>query len=114
MIYYHNPRCSKSREGLQLLIQNGHDPEIKEYLKTGFEKKEVEEIFKKLGKGPLEIIRKKENIFKELELKDRELSDSQWADTICEHPVLMERPILVTNDGAVIGRPPELILEFLG
>ena len=105
--YYHNPRCSKSRQGLAILEEANVDFKIKEYLKEPMSKNEIKTLFKKLGKEPLEVVRTKEGIFKELDLKNKELNKEQWAETIAENPVLLERPILVVGDKAVIGRPPE-------
>ncbi|WP_127717252.1 arsenate reductase (glutaredoxin) [Halobacteriovorax sp. HLS] len=115
MIYYHNPRCSKSRQGLELLNTKGVDFEIKEYLKEGLAQKEVSSIIKDLGINPLQgLIRVKEATFKELGLsKNDELSNTKWAKIISENPVLLERPILVNGSKVAIGRPPEDLLKAL-
>ena len=109
---YHNPRCRKSRETLQLLEEKGETPEIVEYLKSNPSKKELEEIIDMLGIPPLKLIRKGEGIFKE-NFKGKELSDEQWIDAMVEHPILIERPIVVKNGKAMIGRPPESVVEIL-
>ncbi len=106
--YYHNPKCSKSRQGLEFLTENKIDYSIKEYLKEGLEKKEVEELLDKLGIQPLAgLIRVKEALFSELELKGKDLSKSQWIDILVQNPKLLERPILCSKDKAEIGRPTE-------
>ena len=112
-VYYHNPRCSKSRQGLDLLNKQNFDFEIKDYLKTSFKKKELSELFKKLGKDPLEIVRTKEKIFKDLDLKNKSLTKAQWIDILIEHPVLLERPILSLKNKAIVGRPPEDLLKII-
>ena len=113
MIYYHNPRCSKSRQGLALLEENKITPTVKEYLKEGLEEKELDALFKRLGKEPLEVMRTKEDVFKELNLKGKDLSRKEWLKIIAEHPVLLERPILDTGKKAAIGRPQEDLLSIL-
>lgn len=112
-VYYHNPRCSKSRQGLELLEEKGLELEVKDYLKMGFDKEELKEIFDKLGKSPLEVVRKKEKVFKELDLENKNLSLDEWLNTIVENPILMERPILKTPGRAAIGRPIEELLKVL-
>ena len=113
MKFYHNPRCSKSRQSLQILQDNNADIEIVEYLKTNPTKQEITEIVKKLGMSPLELIRKGEADFKD-NFKGKDLSDEQWIDAMVRFPKLMERPIFVKGDKAVIGRPPEKVLELYG
>lgn len=113
MIYYHNPRCSKSRQGLALLEEKNVTPKIKEYLKEGLEESELDDLFKRLGKEPLEVMRKKETVFKELGLKDKDLERSEWLKVISENPVLLERPILDTGKKAAVGRPPEDLLTII-
>lgn len=113
MLYYHNPRCSKSREGLKILEDSNKKFTVKEYLKEPLSKKEIKELFKKLDKEPLEVIRTKETVYKELDLKNSQLNLDQWATTISENPVLLERPILVKGEKAVIGRPPEQLKQLL-
>lgn len=112
-IFYHNPRCSKSREALALIDGKIKNLKIKEYLKEGFSKTELKNLFKNLNLKPIEAVRTKESIFKELGLKDKELNQDQWAQVIVENPVLLERPILSTPNGAAIGRPPEEILKLI-
>lgn len=112
MEFYHNPRCRKSREALSLLEEKGVTPEIILYLKDVPTESELEDIVSKLGIKPFGLVRKGETIYKET-LKGRELSDSQWVKTMIENPKLIERPILVNGDKAVIGRPAEDILTIL-
>jgi len=113
MIYYHNPRCSKSRQGLALLEEKNVTPTVKEYLKEGLGETELDALFTRLGKEPLEVMRKKETVFKELGLKDKDLSRKEWLKVISENPVLLERPILDTGTKAAIGRPPEDLLTII-
>lgn len=110
---YHNPRCSKSRQTLELLQENGHTPEIVEYLKTPPTAQKLEAVLKKLGKGPREVMRKGEAVFKELSLGDDSLTDAQLIDAMVANPILIERPIVITTIKAAIGRPPESVLDIL-
>lgn len=110
-LIYHNPKCSKSRATLNLLIQNGINPSIKEYLNEALSKEEISSLLKKLKVSAKDIIRSKEEVFQELGL---ELSDDQaLIEAIVEHPILLERPIVVHQDKAVIGRPPENVLTLI-
>jgi arsenate reductase len=112
--YYHNPKCSKSRLGLELLNENNIDFEIKEYLKEGLEKEEVLGLFTKLSLSPLDgVIRVKEALFKELDLKGKDLSDEEWAQVLADNPKLLERPILVAGKKAEIGRPTENLSKLI-
>lgn len=110
---YHNPRCSKSRQTLQLLHDRQIEPVVIEYLKTPPSKAELKQILKSLDKKPRDILRTKEAEYKQLGLNDPSLSDEQILEVIIEHPKLMERPIVVTDHGAALGRPPENVLEVL-
>lgn len=112
MKIYHNPRCRKSRETLEIIRSKGKEPEIIEYLKTPPSKKEIKELLSALGLKPEEIIRKGEQLFKD-SYKGKDLSDSQWIQILSENPVLIERPIVVLGGKAVVGRPPENVLELL-
>ncbi|UII20448.1 arsenate reductase (glutaredoxin) [Fulvivirga ligni] len=109
---YHNPRCSKSRQALQIIEENGADVEVVEYLKTPLSKAQLKEVVDKLGVEPQELIRKGEAIYKE-EFKGKELSDDEWLQAMADHPKLMERPIVVKGDEAVVGRPPESVKELI-
>jgi len=109
---YHNPRCSKSRQALQILRENNIDPEIIEYLKTPPTEAEIREILKILGKTPLEICRTKEKLFKELGLS-RESSDDELISAMAQNPKLIERAIIIKNgEKGVLGRPPENVKEL--
>jgi len=110
---YHNPRCSKSRQTLALLTENEMDVEIIEYLKTPPSRKEMTDILKMLGIKPRDLLRKGEKEYKEAGLNNMELSDKQIIDAMLEHPKLIERPIVIKDGQARIGRPPELILEIV-
>lgn len=111
MLYYHNPRCSKSRKGLEYLeskgIQEGVGFRVKEYLKDGVEEKEFLDLIKYTGLAPLDgLIRTKEALFKDLGLAGKDLSDLEWARIVHENPKLLERPIFVNDEKkAAIGRP---------
>ncbi len=110
---YHNPRCSKSRQTLQLLEQKGIQPEIIEYLKTAPSKAELEAVLRSLNLSPRELMRKGEAIYKELNLADNSLNNEQLIVAMLENPILIERPIVLANGKAAIGRPPESVLEIL-
>lgn len=109
---YHNPRCSKSRQTLALLEDNDVAFKINEYLKMPPTKSELKSILKKLNKNPLDIIRSKEKILGELNITLDDKSNEELIDLMLKHPILMERPIVVTEDSARIGRPPESVLEL--
>lgn len=109
---YHNPRCGKSREGLQLLEDSGKEFEVVEYLKNSLSKEELKEIVRKLEIKPLDLVRKKEKVWME-NFKDKNLSDDEIIEAILEFPVLLERPIVINGEKAIIGRPPVLIKDIL-
>lgn len=109
----HNPRCSKSRQTLALLNDQGIEPEIIEYLDTPPTSAELRDILAKLGVGPRDIIRKGEKIYRQLELGDASLSENALITAMIEHPILIERPIVVKGEKASLGRPPETVLEIL-
>lgn len=110
---YHNPRCSKSRQTLQLLEDQGLEPEIIEYLKTPPNKTELLEILGLLSMQPRELMRNNEATYKELKLDDPELSNDELLNEMIKHPVLIERPIVLANNKAAVGRPPENVLKIL-
>jgi arsenate reductase len=110
---YHNPRCGKSRETLKLLESHDFQVEVIEYLKTPPTAMELKEILIKLGIKPRELLRTKEPEYKENGLDDKALSDEELISTMIRIPKLIERPIVLANDKAVIGRPAERILEIL-
>jgi len=111
-ILYHNPRCSKSREALALLESKSIEFETKLYLKETPSRKEIETLVKKLNIPADKLLRKKEKVFKE-NCDVKVLSEKQAIDLMVEFPVLIERPILVINDKAAIGRPIENIENLL-
>ncbi|GAB4356599.1 MAG: arsenate reductase (glutaredoxin) [Methylohalobius crimeensis] len=113
IIIYHNPRCSKSRGALQLLRERGIEPKIVEYLKTPPSREELEDILTKLNLEPRDLMRKKEKPYRELALDNPELGREALISAMLEHPILIERPIVVAEDRAALGRPPEKILEIL-
>ncbi len=110
---YHNPRCSKSRAALELLNQRGLNVTTVEYLKTTLDATTIKEIALALGLKPREMMRPGEAIYKELNLSDNTLTEQQLIDAMVSHPILIERPIVVTADGAAIGRPIDQIIELL-
>lgn len=110
---YHNPRCSKSRQTLQLIEDAGITPTVRLYLETPPTKAELKTLLKQLGISARELLRKGENAYKELNLKDTTLSDSALIDAMVAHPKLIERPIVVCADKAVLGRPPENVNTLL-
>lgn len=110
----HNPRCSKSRAALELLQQRELDIDVVDYQHSPPAKEELREILGLLNKKPLDIMRTGDELFKELGLsKDNGYSDEQWLDTLASHPKLLERPIVVYEGRAAIGRPLENVLAIL-
>ncbi|WP_210397842.1 arsenate reductase (glutaredoxin) [Motiliproteus sediminis] len=111
---YHNPRCSKSRQALQLLQEKQIEPEIRLYLDNPPSRDEVVTLLAQLGIEPRALLRKGEQEYKDNNLGDNNLSDDQLIDAMVAHPRLIERPIAIVADKAVIGRPPEKVLELVG
>lgn len=109
---YHNPRCRKSREGLAILEASGQEFDIVKYLNNPLSVSELSEIIQLLGITPEKLVRKNEKIWKE-NYKGKELTDAEIIQAMVEHPKLIERPIVVHNKKAVIGRPPEDINKIL-
>ncbi len=110
---YHNPRCSKSRAALKLLEERGLEPEVVLYLDAPPSASELKKLLKELGLKPRELLRTKEAPYKALGLDDPGVSDARIIDAMAANPVLIERPILVAGTRAIIGRPPEKVLEIL-
>ncbi len=111
---YHNPRCSKSRQTLDLLRRSGVEPTIVEYLKEPPSASRLDSIFSAMGKHPLEVMRTKEPLFKELGLSKKDDRPRQeWVKIIADNPKLLERPIVVNGNQVALGRPPEDVLEIL-
>lgn len=109
---YHNPRCSKSRQGVKYLEEKGLEFEVIQYLKDGLNAEELKELIQKLNIQPIELVRTKEAIWKE-NYKDLDLSDDQIIQAMVENPRLIERPIVVNKDKAVVARPTEDIDHVL-
>lgn len=110
---WHNPRCSKSREALKLLEEAGVEPEVVKYLDVPHTKEEIKNLIKMLGlKSARELMRTKEAIYKELGLKNVD-DEEKLIDAMVEHPRLIERPIVIKDGKAVIGRPPEKVIELV-
>ena len=113
VVIYHNPRCSKSRQTLALLQERGIEPEQVLYLETPPAPAELRRLLKRLNMTARDLLRKGEAEFRELNLSDNALSESQLIDAMSSHPRLIERPIVVMGDKAIIGRPPEKVLELM-
>ncbi|QHL89249.1 arsenate reductase (glutaredoxin) [Nibribacter ruber] len=109
---YHNNRCSKSRGALELLQEAGKEVEVKSYLTQPPTVQELQEVLAKLGLGPEDIIRKTESLYKE-QYAGKHLTQQEWLQVLVENPILIERPIVVNGDKAVIARPPENVFSIL-
>lgn len=109
---YHNPRCRKSRETLQLIEEEGKEYEIVEYLKNPPTKDELRRIVEMLGIPAEKLVRKNEDLYKQ-NYKGKDISDEDWLVILAENPRLIERPIVIKDENAVIGRPPENVKELL-
>lgn len=110
---YHNPRCTKSREALALLESKGITPKVVEYLKTPPSAAELKDVLEKLRLFPQDIIRTKEPEYKELGLFNARYTEDGLIDLLTRHPKLIERPIVINGDRAVVARPPEKLLEII-
>ncbi|WP_299181564.1 arsenate reductase (glutaredoxin) [uncultured Neptuniibacter sp.] len=113
VIIYHNPRCSKSRQTLALLEENGIEPQVRKYLDDAPSADELKLVLAQLGITARDLLRKKEAEFKENGLDDNALTDDQIINIMTQVPKLIERPIVIKGDQARIGRPPESVLEIL-
>jgi len=113
LVIYHNPRCSKSRETLQLLEDNNVNPEIIDYLEDPPTAGELSSIIVKLGVGARDLLRTTEQVYRDAELDDDSLTDEEIIEAICEYPALLQRPIVVSGEKAIIGRPPTRVLDIL-
>jgi len=109
---YHNPKCSKSRCALELLKEANKAYKVVDYLKEGVSKEQIKELLTKLQLSPIELVRTKENVWKE-HFKEKTLTDEQIIEAMVEYRPLIERPIVVVGDKAVIGRPTEKINEII-
>ncbi len=110
---YHNPKCSKSRQTLELIREKGIEPTVIEYLKSPPTQKELKDILKLLGMEAKELLRKKESVYKELKLDQSSLSKNDLISVMIENPILIERPIVLADGKAVLGRPPENVISLL-
>ncbi|WP_419835594.1 arsenate reductase (glutaredoxin) [Endozoicomonas atrinae] len=110
---FHNPRCSKSRQTLSILEEQGITPEVVLYLETPPDANQLKAILGKLGINARELLRKGEQEFKDNNLKDPSLTEEQLINFMCEFPKLIERPIVINGEKARIGRPPESVIEIL-
>ncbi len=111
MKMYYNPRCNTCRVALQKLKEKGVVVEIVEYLKHPPNEQELREVLRKLHKSPIDILRTKENIYKE-KIAGKNLADEELISLMVKNPILIERPIVIHGDRAILGRPPEKVLEF--
>tara|TARA_Y100000389_G_scaffold53574_1_gene49417 strand:+ start:140 stop:490 length:351 start_codon:yes stop_codon:yes gene_type:complete len=112
-IIFHNPRCSKSRQTLQILKDNGCDIKVFLYLETTIDQSFLEGIIKKISLSPRDLLRKGEQEFKDNDLKNKNLSDLEIIEFMVKYPKLIERPIVIKGDQAILGRPPENVLELI-
>lgn len=112
IIIYHNTRCGKSRGALEILREKGIEPKIRFYLKEPSTREELKEVLGKLQIKAADLIRKKEQVFKD-NFKGKSFSEEEWMKIIIENPILMERPIVIKGNKAVVARPPEKVLEIL-
>ena len=110
---YHNPKCSKSRQTLKLLEEQATGIDVIEYLKNPPTVKKLKEILSLLKISPLDLMRKKETEYKELMLSNSNLSDKDLIESMVKHPILIERPIVLANGKAALGRPPENVLNII-
>jgi len=109
---YHNPRCSKSRQALALIEEQGEAPEVIEYIKTPLDNASITELLTMLDMNTRDLMRKQEDTYKELKLDNPDLSEAQLVQALADYPRLLERPIVVRNGKAVVARPPEKVLEL--
>lgn len=112
-VIYHNPRCSKSRQALALLEEAGVEAKIVRYLETPPSVQELDRLLGLLGLQPREVMRTKDDLYEELGLAGKELSREEGLRLLAEHPALLERPIVVKGDKAVVARPPERVRDLL-
>ena len=110
---YHNPRCSKSRQTLALLEEQGISPDIVRYLDTPPDATAIGRLLDMLGLEPRDLMRKRETPYSELGLADESITRADLIQAMADNPILIERPIVVSGDRAAIGRPPESVLDIL-
>ncbi len=109
---YHNPRCRKSREALNIIQNHGVEPEVVLYLETPPSRKEIQDVLTKLEMSPIELVRKEEKLYKEA-YRDKDLSDEEWIRVLADNPKLIQRPVVIKGKKAIIGRPPESVEVLL-
>ncbi|MDC1287145.1 arsenate reductase (glutaredoxin) [Gammaproteobacteria bacterium] len=112
-VIYHNPKCSKSRETLQILLDNNIETEIIDYLEVPPSPLELGRIIEMLGASARDLMRSTEPVYKDADLDDDSLSDDDIIEAICEYPALLQRPIVIFREKAIIGRPPDRVLEII-
>lgn len=110
---YHNPKCSTSKQVLEMIELAGYKPEVVEYMKTGWTKKQLKDLFAAAGLTPRQALRNKAKEAEEFGLLDAKVSDAKVLDAMIEHPVLVERPFVVTSKGVRLARPKEAVREIL-
>jgi len=110
---YHNPKCSSSRNTLAFICEAGIEPKVITYLKTPPSARELKAIIKRMGIGVRDVMRTKEDAYATLKLDNPKLSDDQLIEAMVAHPILIQRPIVVTAKGVRLGRPPESVKEIL-
>lgn len=110
---YHNPRCSKSRETLTLLKERNQEPQVVLYLEHPMSATTLRDLLKKLGCSARDLIRTGEPLYRELQLRDPSLTEAQLLEAMTAHPILIERPIVVNGERAIVGRPPHNVLAIL-
>jgi arsenate reductase (glutaredoxin) len=111
MKIYYNPDCSKCAEALEIIRQHGEEPEIVEYLNAELTEEELKQLIQKLGISAEDLVRKKEELYKE-KYEGKVLSEEEWIKVMIENPVLIERPIIVKDDKVILGRPPRNVLTL--
>lgn len=112
VIIWHNARCSKSREAFELLEKESCEFEVKDYLKEKITKKELKELLAKLGLKAFDIVRQKEELFVK-KFRNKKFTNEEWIQILLENPTLIERPIVIDGYKAIIGRPPELVVDLI-
>ncbi len=110
---WHNPRCSKSRQTLALLVDREIEPNVVLYLETPPDAKELDSVLTKLGQNPRDLMRKGEEAYKTLGLDNQNLTRDQLIGAMIANPALIERPVVINGDKAAVGRPPENVLKIL-
>lgn len=112
MKIYHNPRCRKSRETLNIILNHGVEPEVVLYLETPPSRQEIREVLEKLNMKAEDLVRKEEKLYKD-EYRDLKLSEEEWINVLADNPKLIQRPVVINDKRAIIGRPPESVHVLL-